>query len=213
MWHWGLEGRDFLPQVRTPIQEDSPRNGRVRALLPDCRCHSGCCGGHQYGALSSMNAGFRYLLDPLFIVALGTYALHKWSPLWPDALRSLFTERYLGDLLLVPVALPGLLFLARVAGLRQAPSPPRFIEILIPLSIWSVAFEFLGPTYFGRGTPDPVDVIFYGAGGLAAWLIWNRGPAMHRALASSSFVPRVRRASKEVPVAAPRTCVDQWEHK
>jgi len=156
------------------------------SLLSDCRCHCGRCGSYKYGTLGAVRAGFKWLRDPLFIAATGIYMLHKWSPLWPAAMRSSFTEHYLSDLLLVPVALPGVLFLAHVAGLRSSASPLRLIEVLIPLVIWSLAFEFVGPQFLGRGTFDPFDVLFYSIGGLAGWLFWSTRPALCRVPEDSS---------------------------
>lgn len=50
-----------------------------------------------------------------------------------------------------------------------------FLEIIVQLAIWSIAFELIGPFYFGKGTSDPIDVFAYCLGGLSSWIIWNRG--------------------------------------
>jgi hypothetical protein len=48
-----------------------------------------------------------------------------------------------------------------------------FLEIVILLVIWSIAFEVIGPFYFVKGTTDPLDVLAYCIGGFLSWVIYN----------------------------------------
>jgi len=122
-----------------------------------------------------MNRKFKYLLDPLFLLSLAIYFINKSSFLEHEFWSCKFCNYYLNDLLLVPVLVPIILFFSRIFKFRNGYSPPMFLEIIVPLSIWSIAFELIGPFYFGKGTSDPVDVFAYCLGGLTSWLIWNQG--------------------------------------
>jgi len=116
----------------------------------------------------------KYLLDPLFLFSLTIYAMNKFLFLKYDLWNYKFCTDYLNDLLLVPVVIPIVLFFPKVLKLRDFYSPPTFLEIIVPLAIWSIAFELVGPFFFGKGTSDPSDVLAYCLGGLISWLIWNR---------------------------------------
>ena len=122
-----------------------------------------------------MGIKFRYLLDPLFLIALVIYSTNKSSFLGLHFSSYKFCTCHLNDLLLVPVAIPIILSFSRILKLRAVYSPPRFLEIIWPLTIWSIAFELIGPFYFGKGISDYVDVFAYCLGGLISWIIWNRG--------------------------------------
>jgi hypothetical protein len=76
-------------------------------------------------------------------------------------------------MLLVPVVIPVVLLFTRAVKDRSS-YPPSILEIVIPLAIWSIIFEFLGPYYIGRGTSDPLDVVAYFFGGLVSWIVWNK---------------------------------------
>lgn len=121
-----------------------------------------------------MGIKFKYLLDPIFLLSLTIYFINKLSFLKFGLLSYKFCTYYLNDLLLIPVVVPIVLFFSRVLKLRDIYSPPTFLEIIVPLAIWSIAFELVGPFYFGKGTSDPLDVLAYCLGGLISWLIWNR---------------------------------------
>ena len=122
-----------------------------------------------------MDIKFKYLLDPLFLFSLTLYTINKSSFLRPEFWSCKFCNYYLNDLLLVPVLVPIILFFSRPFKFRKDYSPPMFLEIIVPLAIWSIAFELIGPFYFGKGTSDLVDVFAYCLGGLTSWIIWNRG--------------------------------------
>ena len=121
-----------------------------------------------------MDKKFKYLLDPLFLFSLIIYCINKLSFLKYGSWNYKFLIYYLNDLLLIPVAVPIVLYFSKVLKLRDIYSPPTFLEIIVPLAIWSISFEFVGPLYFGKGTSDPIDVFAYCLGGLISWLLWNR---------------------------------------
>jgi hypothetical protein len=114
---------------------------------------------------------FRYCRDPLFLVASAFYALNRFW--WKHHVHSAFLHGQFNDLLLIPCALPPLLFLQRRLGLRKHDGPPDFREIILHLAIWSVLFEIIGP-HLMRVTGDVRDVVAYAAGACMAGWIWQR---------------------------------------
>jgi hypothetical protein len=115
---------------------------------------------------------FRYALDPLCVVCCGLYVLNRWF-IKPHV-TSTFLHGYFNDTLLIPCALPILLWMQRKCGLRKNDNPPDVTEILFDLVIWSVLFEWIGP-HIMRVTGDIWDVAAYCAGAVVAWAWWNRG--------------------------------------
>jgi hypothetical protein len=160
--------------MRTPIQENGSRNEWLRTFFRNCRCNS--CRRHSYqlGNLIHMDAEFKYLLDPIFLFSLTLYGVNKSVVIRPYWWDCKFCNYYLNDSLLVPVLVPAILFFSRIVGCRKEHPPPMLREIVIPLAIWSIAFELIGPFCFGKGTSDPLDVLAYWAGGFLSWVIWNR---------------------------------------
>ena len=115
---------------------------------------------------------FGYLRDRLFLVALAGYALNRWllKPLLPSP----FLRGHFADLLLIPAALPVVLWLQRVVGLREHDRAPSWAEMVFHLAVWSLICEFIGPHWLHHGTADVWDVAAYAAGGVVACLWWNR---------------------------------------
>lgn len=114
---------------------------------------------------------FRYLRDPLFLLAIGSYLLNcGW-------LRSRanggFLHNQFNDLLLIPAALPVVLWVQRLTGLRRHDAPPSWLEMAFHVGVWSVVCEFAGPWWLHAGTADPWDVGAYLAGGLVACVWWH----------------------------------------
>jgi hypothetical protein len=85
-----------------------------------------------------------------------------------------FIHGYFNDVLLIPCALPPLLWTQRWLGLRTNDLPPQGAEIVFHLVIWSLLFEWIGPRFMPHTTGDPWDVVAYAVGGIFAWLWWNR---------------------------------------
>src|ERR1700743_879480 len=120
--------------------------------------------GYDYFAESSAGGGcglrdaravmnrFRYGRDPLFLLASVAYALNRWvlKPLVPSP----FLHNHFNDLLLIPAALPGLLWVQRILGLRQPDRMPTWPEILMHWLVWSIVCEWIGPFYFHMGIAD-----------------------------------------------------------
>lgn len=116
---------------------------------------------------------FRYLRDPVFVVACGLYAGNRWLLVPWLHLRAL---RAWGDnLLLIPCALPPLLLAQRWARLRDHDQPPTAGEVLAHLAAWAVLFEVLGPRLTAHATGDPGDVVAYAVGAAAALAAWHAG--------------------------------------
>lgn len=115
---------------------------------------------------------FGYLRDPMFLVAASGYALNRWllKPLLPSP----FLHGHFADLLLIPAALPVVLWLQRVVGLRKNDLAPSWTEMVFHLAVWSLVCEFIGPHWLHHGTADVWDVVAYAVGGVLAWVWWNR---------------------------------------
>jgi hypothetical protein len=115
---------------------------------------------------------FAYLRDPLFVLGCVLYALNRWA-LRP-ILHVPFLQYWFNDLLLIPCALPVVLWMQRRMRLRDNDSPPSFAEICGHLLVWSLLFELIGPHLFRHATGDSLDVLAYCAGGLFALAWWHR---------------------------------------
>jgi len=121
-----------------------------------------------------MKNDFKYIRDPLFLFSLALYSLNKFFLPLSNYFGTNFLHFYLNDVLLVPVLLPIILYSSRIFGFRKDDRPPRFIELTIPLLLWSIAFEFIGPRFFKLGFSDPLDIVCYCSGGIFSWIIWNK---------------------------------------
>lgn len=114
---------------------------------------------------------FRYALDPLCIFCCALYALNRWVV--KPHVSSRFLHGHFNDSLLIPCALPIILWMQRKVGLRKNDNAPDVLEILFHLVIWSVLFEWIGP-HIMNVTGDIFDVVAYTAGAVVAWAWWNR---------------------------------------
>lgn len=114
---------------------------------------------------------FRYLHDPLFLAALSAYALNRG--LLQPLSASPFLHGYFDDLLLIPAALPVMLWLQRRHGWRLHDRAPTWNEMGMHLIVWSLICECIGPRWLHRGTADMWDVAAYAFGGAVACLWWN----------------------------------------
>jgi hypothetical protein len=114
---------------------------------------------------------FGYLRDPLFLVAAICYVANRW---WLKTLvPSPFLHGHLDDLLLIPAALPLILCLQRIIGLREHDDAPSWSEVFLHFAVWSLICEFVGPFWLHVGTADLWDVMAYAVGGGGACLWWN----------------------------------------
>jgi hypothetical protein len=114
---------------------------------------------------------FRYFRDGLFLAACSLYGLNRWC-IRPHA-HAAFLRHHFNDLLLIPCALPPLLFFHRWLRLRTHDEMPTGAEIALYLTVWSILFEVIGPRMMSRATGDPLDVLAYAVGGVLAGLWWN----------------------------------------
>ncbi len=110
--------------------------------------------------------------DRLFLAAAAGYALNRW--LLKAVFSSPFLHGHFNDLLLIPAALPVVLWVQRCVGLRPDDRAPSWTEIGLHLAVWSLICEFIGPFWLRHGTADPWDVAAYALGGGAAWIWWTR---------------------------------------
>ncbi|HVV00038.1 MAG TPA: hypothetical protein VHH88_01665, partial [Verrucomicrobiae bacterium] len=86
---------------------------------------------------------FGYLRDTLFLACCGLYALNRFVV--KPHVRIPFFHSWFNDVLLIPCALPPLLWLHRVLGLRGHDRFPGGLEILAHLAGWTILFEWIGP--------------------------------------------------------------------
>jgi hypothetical protein len=115
---------------------------------------------------------FQYVFDRLCLLSCSLYAVNRW--LVKPHTHNLFLRNHFNDSLLIPCALPPLLLFQRWLKLRTHDGRPAAGEIAFHLVIWSILFEVIGPHIMSWTTGDPWDVVAYFAGGLVAWLWWNR---------------------------------------
>ena len=113
---------------------------------------------------------FGYWRDQLCCLSCAAYATNRWLVKphchWP------FFHSYFNDLLLIPAALPLVLWLQRRLGWRNHDGFPTATELLSHLLLWSVLFEWVGPHWM-KVTGDPMDAVTYAAGGGVAALWWR----------------------------------------
>jgi hypothetical protein len=122
---------------------------------------------------------FLYLADPLFLACVQAYAVNRFL-LRPN-LDLRFLHHYFNDLICIPFWVPIMLFFQKLLRLRRDDAPPQTGEILIPLILWSFAFEVWLPrteVLRGKAIADPIDIVCYSLGALGAawfWRFWYRG--------------------------------------
>ena len=114
---------------------------------------------------------FRYWRDPLCIVACAAYALNRFF-LAPLTAHDSFLRTHFDDLLLIPAALPLVLWFQRLLALRTHDQPPGAGEITFHLLLWSLISEWIGPVFLHHGTADLLDVAAYSAGAFASYICW-----------------------------------------
>lgn len=106
------------------------------------------------------------------MLACGLYLLNR---LWLRAqVGGPFLRGYFNDLMVIPAALPFVLWLHARLGWRDRPALPTAGEILGHVAVWSLVCEVVGPHLNRRAVGDPLDVLAYAAGGALAWLWWQR---------------------------------------
>ena len=114
---------------------------------------------------------FRYAADPLCVLACAAYVTGRW--LLRQYIHTGFWHDQFADLLLIPAALPFMLWLQRRLGLRAHDDRPTWSEIGFHFVVWSVAAEAVAPLLFKSAVGDWYDVLAYGCGAVLAGCWWN----------------------------------------
>jgi hypothetical protein len=117
---------------------------------------------------------FHYWRDPVFLACLAVYVVNRFLIKPNLHFYSPFFHGHLDDTLTIPVALPPYLLFYRWLRFRPDDEPPRSWEVGLHLALWLVCFKWFGPLVLHRGAYDPVDDWCIAAGGLGAWLLWQR---------------------------------------
>lgn len=115
--------------------------------------------------------GFRYWRDGLCLAACAAYAINRW--LVKPWLGTGFFHDHFNDLLLIPAALPLLLWIQHLMKLRLGNAAPSWSEIFGYTALWSILFEVIGPQFL-KVTGDWIDAIAYFVGAILAGFWWRR---------------------------------------
>lgn len=124
---------------------------------------------------------FRYLRDPLFLMAAGAYTLNRFYLKPTFGISNNFIRNHFDDCLFIPAALPVLLWIFRKLHLRDQDEVPTPGEVAQWTFLWAVLFEGIFPYFFHKGTADWWDVLCYVLGGGVSLAIWSGGRAGWRA--------------------------------
>jgi hypothetical protein len=105
---------------------------------------------------------------------VGTYFVNRLvlKSVW----KSGFVHEHLNDLICIPFWVPIMLYAQRRLGCRDNDDAPSLNELVIPLLVWSWAFEIIlpGTGLLGdRCTADYRDIVYYAIGALAAGIFWT----------------------------------------
>lgn len=122
---------------------------------------------------------WRYARDPLCLLAIALYALNRWG-LKPHLVGGFFHDHF-NDLLLIPAALPFVLWAQRRLGWRPHDGPPGAGEIGLHLLVWGLLCEVAGPYLVAHATGDWRDLVAYAAGALVAGVWWQTAAKVGRA--------------------------------
>ncbi len=114
---------------------------------------------------------FGYWRDPLCLLSIALYAFNRWW-LKPHLGHGFFHDQF-NDLLLIPAALPLMLWLHRKLGWRADDRPPVLGEIVLHLVVWTLICEVIGPRFVAHATGDWRDAVAYSVGAVVSGVIWN----------------------------------------
>ncbi len=114
---------------------------------------------------------FAYGRDPLCLLAIGLYVLNRWG--LKPRLEVGFLHNHFNDVLLIPAALPLVLWVQRRLGWRDHDRVPDAREIALHLMVWGFIAEITGPYLFDHATGDWRDLVAYGAGAVLAGFWWH----------------------------------------
>lgn len=132
-----------------------------------------CHGNRPFDYRAAMKR-FGYAADPICLTACALYVLNRW---WLSRyVGGPFLQGYFNDLLLIPAALPFVLWFQRRLGWRAHDEQPKWREIALHLLVWSVTAEALGPKLIAHATGDWRDVVAYASGAVVAGCYWKGVP-------------------------------------
>ena len=118
-----------------------------------------------------MRTAYRYFTDPVFLGAIALFALNEL--LFKRLASPPVFRNHFNAFLLIPCALPVVLWLQASLGLRPVESYPTAAEITGHLLVWSLLFELAGPVIVNHATGDWRDLICYGLGAALAGWAWR----------------------------------------
>jgi hypothetical protein len=114
---------------------------------------------------------FGYGRDPLCLLAIALYALNRWLII-PQIHHRFFTGHF-NDLLLIPAALPLVLWTQRLLGWRDHDGAPTLGEVSLHLLVWTLLCEVAGPHLVAHATGDWLDAIAYLSGAIVSMAWWR----------------------------------------
>jgi hypothetical protein len=114
---------------------------------------------------------FRYAADPICLIACALYGVNRW--LLAGSVGGPFLHGYFNDLLLIPAALPLVLWVQRRLGWRLHDQQPKWSEIGLHLMVWSATAEAIVPRVLSHATADWRDVAAYVCGAVVAGCCWQ----------------------------------------
>ena len=114
---------------------------------------------------------FGYGRDPLCLLAMALYALNRWLII-PETHNPFLTGHF-NDLLLIPAALPLVLWVQRRLKWRDHDGAPTLGEVSLHLIVWTLLCEVAGPHLVAHATADWRDAVVYLVGGVGAMLWWR----------------------------------------
>ncbi|MBT5705428.1 hypothetical protein N9B57_03745 [Verrucomicrobia bacterium] len=118
-----------------------------------------------------MRPSFRYALDPICWLACVLYVANRvW--LANDG-GGPIASGYFNDFLMIPCALPFILWVHCLLGWREKAAYPTLPELLGHLIVWSIVAEGIGPMLIAGAVSDFRDVLAYAGGALVAGLWWQ----------------------------------------
>lgn len=82
---------------------------------------------------------------------------------------------YFNDFLMIPCALPFILWIHSLLGWREKDAYPTLSELLGHLVVWSIVAELIGPRLVSGAVSDVHDVLAYAGGAVVAGLWWRTG--------------------------------------
>ena len=116
---------------------------------------------------------FGYAADPICLIACAFYFFNRW---WlARHIGGPFLQGYFNDFLLIPAALPLVLWIQRRLGWRHHDQKPNWSEIALHVTVWSTTAEALAPRFLLHATGDWRDVIAYVGGAAVAGWSWQSG--------------------------------------